>query len=161
MTDNLTSDKIAAGFTAQRGTEQGDVISSACWAAVFDILLTALELVEETTGTTWEGADANVRYKGRDTAYADNLLSTTKDAGLLQRKADVLPAVCSIMGLQISTTNIQRFILGTHGLKDDDAKGDTIGHTLSRNQNKYTGMQTNHVYILVDSGMRTCYPKWT
>ena len=128
-TDNQTTDETAAGFTPQRGTGQGDVMSPACWAAVFDILLTALELDEENNGTTWVGADANAGYKGRDTAYADDLLSTTRDAGRLQRKADVVSAFCSIMGLQISTTKLRRFILGTQGLKDDDTRGDTIVHT--------------------------------
>ena len=87
-------------------------MSPARWAAVFDILLTALELDEETTGTTWVGADANMGYKGRDTAYADDPLSTTRDAGRLQRKGDVVSPFCSIMGLQISTTKLRLFILG-------------------------------------------------
>ena len=39
MTDNLTTEECAAGFTPQRGTGQGDVISPACSAAVFAILL--------------------------------------------------------------------------------------------------------------------------
>ena len=124
LMENLTTEECAAGFTPQSGTGQGDVMSPACWAAVFDILLTALELDEETTGMTWVWAYAG--NKGRDTAYADDLLSTTRDVGLLQRKADVVSALCSIMGLQISTTKLRRLILGTQGLKDDDAKGDTI-----------------------------------
>ena len=89
MTDDRTTDDRAAGFTPQRGTGQGDVMSPACWAAVFDILLTALELDEETSGTSWVGADANTGYKGRDTAYADDLLSTTRDKERLQRKVNV------------------------------------------------------------------------
>ena len=104
-------------------------MSPACWAAVFDILLTALEIDEEVAGTTWVGADANTGYEGRDTAYADDLLSTTRDKGRLQRKADVVSAFCSIIGLQISTTKLRGFSLGTHGLKKDGAKRSTIVHT--------------------------------
>ena len=44
LTDNLTTEECAAGFTSQRGK------GPACSAAVFDILLTALELDEEITG---------------------------------------------------------------------------------------------------------------
>ena len=99
--DDWTTDNRAAGFIPLRGTGQGDVMSPACWAAVFDILLTALEIDEKAAGTTWVRSDANAGYKGRDTAYADNLLSTTRDAARLQRKADVVSAFCSIMGLQI------------------------------------------------------------
>ena len=58
-TDNLATEEFAAGFTPQRGTEQGDVMCPVCWAAVFDILLTALELDEETTLMTWVGAGTN------------------------------------------------------------------------------------------------------
>ena len=79
MTDDRTADDPAAGFTTQRGTGQGDVMSPACWTAVFVILLTALELDAEATGTTWVGADANSGYKARDIAYADDLLSTNRD----------------------------------------------------------------------------------
>ena len=75
------------------------------------------------------GEDANAGYKGRNTAYADDVLSTTKDAERRQRKGDVMSAFCSKMWLQISTTKLRLFILCTHGLKDDDAKGDTIVHT--------------------------------
>ena len=67
-------------------------------------------------------------YKGRDTAYADDLLSTTKNAAQLQRMADVVSEFCSKMGLQVSTTKLRRFILGTHGMKDDDIRGKTIVH---------------------------------
>ena len=48
--DDLTSEDCAEGFTPQRGTGQGDVLSLACWAAIFDILLTVLKLDEELTG---------------------------------------------------------------------------------------------------------------
>ena len=100
-------------------------MSLACWEAVFDILLTAHEMDKEVTGTTWVGADANAGYMGRDTANADDLLSTTRDERRQQRKTDVVSAFCSIMGLQISTTKLRQYILGLYGLKDDDARGDT------------------------------------
>ena len=61
-------------------------MSPACWAAVFDILLTAFVLDEVTNGTISVLADANTEYKGSDTAYADALLSTTWDARRLQRE---------------------------------------------------------------------------
>ena len=78
-TDDLTTDDRAAGFIPQRGTGQGDVVRPACWAAAFDIQLTAQDLDAEVTGTLWVGAGANTGYKGRVTAYADDLLSTTRD----------------------------------------------------------------------------------
>ena len=54
-------------------------MSPSCCLTVFDILLTALELDAEVAGTTWVEAEAEAGYKGMDTAYADDLLSTTCD----------------------------------------------------------------------------------
>ena len=86
------------GFISQRGTGQGDVLSPTCWAAVVDVLLTALEIdVESIGGGAWVRSSANEGYKRRNTAYADDLLSTTPGADQLQRKADIVSAFCSIM----------------------------------------------------------------
>ena len=54
-TDNLTTEDRPAGLIPQRGIGQGDVMSSACWAAVFDILLTALELGMMQASDTSDG----------------------------------------------------------------------------------------------------------
>ena len=43
--------QLLASFTAERGTGQGDVTSPACWNAIFDILLTALNRDEANSGT--------------------------------------------------------------------------------------------------------------
>ena len=68
-------------------------------------------------------------FKGRDTAYADDVLSTMRDVALLQKIADVVSAFCSIMGLKISTTKLRRYILDTHGMKEDVTSEDkTIVH---------------------------------
>ena len=67
----------------------------------------SLEIDEEVTGTAWVRADGNAGYKGRDTAYANDLLSTTRDSARLQRKSDVVSVFCTIMGLKISTTKLR------------------------------------------------------
>ena len=105
------------------------MLSLTCWSAVFDILLTALEIDEEISGKTWVRSGANTGYNARDTAYADDLLSTTAGADYLQRKADVVSAYCSTMGLQMSTTKLRRFVLGAYGLDTNDVRGSTIVHS--------------------------------
>ena len=117
------------GVISQRGTGQGDVLSRTFWAEVFEILLIALEIDEESIRGAWVRSSANEGYKGSDTVYADDLLSTTPGAEQLQRKADIVSAFYSIMGLQISTTMLRRFVLGAHGMELDDVRGSTMVQT--------------------------------
>ena len=42
--DEIADGNTADGFLASRGTGQGDVTSPTCWAALFDIQLTALHM---------------------------------------------------------------------------------------------------------------------
>ena len=114
-------------ITVRDGT--GRRIEPNMLAVVFDILLTALEIDEELIGGTWVRSCANAGYKGSDTAYADDLLSTTPGADQLQHKANIVSAFCSIMGLQIFTTKLRRFVLGAHEMEPDDARGSTIVHS--------------------------------
>ena len=76
----MDNEEQAAGFYSARGTGQGDVLSPACWVAVLDILLTALEIDEAQSRETWICSEANLEFIGRDTAYADDLVSATRDA---------------------------------------------------------------------------------
>ena len=41
----------------------------------------------------------------------------------------MVSAFCCILGLQISTTKLRRFILGTQGIPENDQRGDTIINT--------------------------------
>ncbi len=43
-TEDYQQEATGPGFHAVRGTGQGDVTSPTCWAAIFDILLTALHM---------------------------------------------------------------------------------------------------------------------
>ena len=54
----------------------------------------------------------------RETAYADDLLSYANNAQELQRKADIVSAFCLVMGLQISSTKLRRFVLVHSGLEE-------------------------------------------
>ena len=100
------------GFCAQRGTGQGDVTSPTCWAAIFDILLTALHMDDQNQRTNQHvAADSNRGYAAGETAYADDLLSRARTPEALQRKADIVSTFCLIMGLQLSTSKLRRFVM--------------------------------------------------
>ena len=116
------------GFHAIRGTGQGDVTSPTCWAAIFDILLTALHMDGHEQRTSQHVAsDANRGYAAGETAYADDLLSCARTPEALQRKADIVSTFCLIMGLQLSTSKLRRFVMAHSGL-DDDESSTTIIH---------------------------------
>ena len=56
------------------------------------------------------------------------------------------------MGLQISTTKLRRFILGTQGLNDDDASGDTIVHTFQ--------WEPEHIHMHTDEPLLYLGGQW-
>jgi len=119
---NADQPEIAGlGFHAVRGTGQGDVTSPTCWAAIFDILLTALHMDIQASRTNYHvSADGNRGYAEGETAYADDLLSCARTPEALQRKADIVSTFCIILGLQISTSKLRRFVMAHSGLDVED-----------------------------------------
>ena len=117
----ISQDIPGLGFQAIRGTGQGDVTSPTCWAAIFDILLTALHMdIQEARAAQHVAAGANRGYAEGETAYADDLLSCARTPEALQRKADIVSTFCLIMGLQLSTTKLRRFVMAHSGLDEED-----------------------------------------
>ena len=143
-TDDLTTDDVAAGFIPQRDTGQGNVMSSACRAAVFDILLTALELDKEVTGTTRLG-----QMQTLDTRDG-TLHMRTIYYPRLERRGGYRESQmsCQLSALQISTIRLRLFILGMQGIKYDDARGATIFHTFEWERSIYTCRQMSRYCIL-------------
>ena len=99
-------------FSPERGIAQGDVSSSLIWVAVFDIILDALHLAEPGTFLT-KDRNGNVKTT-RDIAYADDLLSLQAHLRGLQAKADMMSAVCIILGftLAIAKFRAMKYIWG-------------------------------------------------
>ena len=83
------------------------------------ILLTALALDALDRENRWIRGKSNVGYPAAETAYADDLLSYAKTPRELQRKADIVSAFCAIMGLQLSTAKLRRFVLVHSGVQED------------------------------------------
>ena len=98
-------------FYAERGTAQGDVTSPACWNAVYDILLAALELAGDesksfTTLDSW-GYSQPVR----EAAYADDLFSLCGTHAAFQRSADIVSAFSLLTGMTIAVPKLRAYRL--------------------------------------------------
>jgi len=126
--DGDVEESVMDGFVAERGTGQGDVLSPSCWGAIFDILLTMLDLDAKDRESRWTRGSSNSRYRVKETAYADDLLSYANSTQELQRKADIVSAFCLVMGLQISTSKLRRFVLVHSGLEAGGNNCTTIHH---------------------------------
>eukprot|EP01041_Mallomonas_annulata_P042126 gene42126-biopygen5934 len=94
-------------FKAELGTGQGDVSSPMCWNALFDILLVMLEHSDQTPYYC-RGATGNM-YKSGETAFADDMKSTSATNSGMQDKANVVSALCLIFGLRISPSKLRRY----------------------------------------------------
>jgi hypothetical protein len=96
-------------FQQQRGIPQGDVASPMIWVAVFDIVLDALARAEQGTFYT---KDRNGTTKlVTDVAYADDLVSLQGTAAGIQNKADMMSAVCLVLGFELATKKFRAFVL--------------------------------------------------
>jgi len=94
-------------FEAEKGTGQGDIPSPLNWDAFFDILLTALDTVKGGEICVQDRAGTN--HPLTDEAYADDLFSIQSSLDTLQRKADVVSAICLFSEVQLSHTKFRAF----------------------------------------------------
>ena len=119
LSGSLDDGPTGEGFHAVRGTGQGDVTSPTCWAAIFDILLTALHM-DIQDACPHVSSEANRGYGEGETAYADDLLSCARTPEALQRKADIVSTFCMIMGFQLPTSKLRRFVMAHSGMEDNE-----------------------------------------
>jgi len=95
-------------FQPARGTGQGDVSSPLTWTAVFDILLTALDL-DRPESDPFPLHGPTGALDAPDIAYADDLLSFSGSLPGLQRKADLVSAFTVTFGLQLAIPKLRVF----------------------------------------------------
>eukprot|EP01041_Mallomonas_annulata_P006771 gene6771-biopygen3259 len=105
--NQLLSAVLAEAFDAERGTGQGDVTSPLCWTALFDILLRMLDAVDRDPFMC-RGANGRL-YCAGETAFADDMESTTATNTAMQTKAEVVSAFCLIFELSISPAKLRRY----------------------------------------------------
>ena len=88
------------GYSPGVGMAQGNVDSTDKWAAYFDPLLCALDMVDEGH-FYFQGGGASAS-QAKDTAAADDLVSFAGTHEALQAKADIVSAFCLIFGLEVA-----------------------------------------------------------
>ena len=88
------------GYSPGVGMAQGNVDSTDKWAAFFDPLLCALDMVDEGH-FYFQGGGASAS-QAKDAAAADDLVSFTGTHEALQAKADIVSAFCLIFGLEVT-----------------------------------------------------------
>eukprot|EP01041_Mallomonas_annulata_P042177 gene42177-biopygen8671 len=98
---------LVEAFDAERGTGQGDVTSPLCWTALFDILLRMLDAADRDPFMC-RGANGRL-YRAGETAFADDMESTTATNTAMQIKAEVVSAFCLIFELSISPAKLRRY----------------------------------------------------
>ena len=79
---------------------QGNVDSTEKWAAFFDPLLCALDMVDE--GHFYYQSEGGDSRTAEDTAAADYLVSFAGTHRALQAKADTVSGFCFIFGLEVA-----------------------------------------------------------
>ncbi len=94
---------------AYRGVAQGGVESCVIWNAVMDILLTALDQVNEDPVLIL-GPDHQLR-KLQPGCFADDLLAAATGSKGLQQLADVVSAFCVVFGFDIKVAKLRAFLL--------------------------------------------------
>ena len=80
-----------SAFTCERGVTQGDTMSTICWVAIFDMILSLID----PTGI------------GSDTAYADDLATLSPTPEIQQEKADLISAFCAFSGMAIAFHKVE------------------------------------------------------
>jgi hypothetical protein len=134
-------------FDAERGTGQGDVGSPFNWDAAYDILLCALDTVDE--GLFYVLSPDGILTPASDIAYADDLLSGMSTLKGLQLKADIVSAFAIIFGLDIAKAKLRTFLHQPH-LKSQSHHVSISIHTTGWQEHKVI---VRHSGVLKSLGM--------
>ena len=83
--------QLDSAFSCERGVTQGDTMSTICWVAIFDMILSLVDPLAQ--------AD--------DPAYADDLATLSLSAEDQQEKADRISAFCLFSGMAIAFPKVE------------------------------------------------------
>ena len=97
------------GFCAQRGVTKGDVKSTLCWVAVFDILLTALNRLtkEEHLKPFYSRHHGSYIYPTLTWAFADDLVTITPDRDTSLRLGKFISMAMAVLGLKLAVSKLR------------------------------------------------------
>ena len=100
--------EAAGAFHPETGVGQGDVFSPHTWVAVFDIVLCALDRVDQSDGfmlTSKEGE----RYRAPAVCYADDVISVASTLEGLQAQGNVMSLCTIVLGLTLAVDKLRAF----------------------------------------------------
>ena len=117
---------VDLGYSPQVGMAQGNVDSTDKWAAFFDPLLCALDMVDE--GHFYYQSEGGDSRPAEDTAAADDLVSFAGTHRALQAKADIVSGFCLIFGLEIAVKKKLRCFHLSWGNGERDAPDHILIH---------------------------------
>jgi len=100
--------KLPTKFTRQRGVAQGDVRSPPNWNAFYDILLCALDRLQDADWCHFIGPTGAI-HKSPPLGFVDDLVSSSCSVAGLQQQADLISVFALVFGLQISATKLRTF----------------------------------------------------
>ena len=94
------------GFQAARGYTQGDVLSTTGWVGFFDILLRALEQVEDV-GKFYYRTDGQDLFLQESMAYADDLVTVAATRAQTDSYAKIICGFMALFGLRLAPQKIR------------------------------------------------------
>ena len=137
-------------FHQERGTGQGDPPSPILWNALFDVLLDMLAAMPND-GAYYAQSSVSRLYRVHDTAYADDLASTSATFQSQQAKADIICTFCACTGMEIAMAKIRSFAINSSTttpnilLHNSQWEATTIPSCTDAFSAKYLGFLADHI----------------
>ena len=137
-------------FHQERGTGQGDPPSPILWIALFDVLLDMLAAMPND-GAYYAQSSVSRLYRVHDTAYADDLASTSATFQSQQAKADIICTFCACTGMEIAMAKIRSFAINSSTttpnilLHNSQWEATTIPSCTDAFSAKYLGFLADHI----------------
>ena len=108
--DTLTSAKSTTPpFLMIRGVGQGDNKSCLAWDCFMDIAALALEKAD--VDNFYVRREDGSLAKAIEKIFADDLIAVSPNEKLLQRKADIVSALCLMFDITINVKKLRLFVL--------------------------------------------------
>jgi len=144
-------------FTCERGAGQGGSSSPSIWNANYDILLSALRLMENKEYIMFRTSDDRL-HEVRPTAYADDLATITANVKALQRNADLVSGFAMVFGIEVALKKL-RLLNIEYGSENADEEMKDTDFTIKIHTMKTT--EEIEQYIGEDEETEEWNPKYT
>ena len=120
---------FSLGFEAERGITQGGTESTCAWVALYDILLTWLDIELSTTSPTLPTIQLTTPTTGEiKISFADDLNTIAKSIHAAQLIAQQISAFCVLSGMELSIPKVVCTVFPI--LQDSNKSSDPIGYII-------------------------------